>query len=202
MNALSPLDTEYQHYYFHCHYILSVVNAVYNILWTTTFSSKFYFIKNAQALNFPLSTPTQKQWERSMKKLYVDLLVFIIVTGSQKYNWSRSSQSQAYAPSIQWITDSLWSICSNNSFLGRHFPLYHCNLHQKKRYSIRRKMRAGKEWKDTCLPVSFFRKTYFITFPQFALPPKYSRAPWRYEILTPHKEMASSGLSIRKVNEW
>lgn len=62
-------------------------------------------------------------------------------------------------------------------------------------------MRVGKEWEDTCLPASFFRKTLFITFLQFVLPPKYSRAPWQNEILTPHKETASSGLSIHKVNE-
>lgn len=58
MNDLGPLDIQYQHYYFHCHYILNIVNAVCIILWTTAFSSKFYFIKNAKAVNFPVSTPT------------------------------------------------------------------------------------------------------------------------------------------------
>lgn len=84
MNAGGLWVHQYQHYFSHCHHILGVVDIAYAIRWSTyDFSSKSYFIKNAQTLYVPLSTATQRQWA-GMTKPYVDLLVFIVRTQSQK----------------------------------------------------------------------------------------------------------------------
>lgn len=84
MNAGGLWVHQYQHYFSHCHHMHRVVDIAYAIRWSTyDFSSKSYFIKNAHTLYVSLSTATQRQGT-GMTKPYVDRLVFIIRTQSQK----------------------------------------------------------------------------------------------------------------------